>query len=275
MPQPGPGPAVTGSHQPDVERQQRGSPTLCGQQCLISRLKARQAQASPCYPLLVSPPHSGIPIPPAEITGERFPRFPRDTRCVAARDLQPCVTDSGLVQLHQHRENEALPVAHTQQALRQNAGTQPGSTEPEEGPGSGSQGGQRAPRTDRAVRNPSADGTWGHLSPTCPRQGPPSHPPGVPSREAEQRCPITRGRKARKAPHRDAPGPRHPTPARPRNRPGSAALGGARARGALVGTAWGLRDPGARLAAPQGAPVPPAESGGAEGPWCRPQGRGA
>lgn len=54
--------------------------------CLISCLKARQAQASPCYPLLVSPPHSGIPVPPVEITGERFPRFPRYPVC-RSRDL--------------------------------------------------------------------------------------------------------------------------------------------------------------------------------------------
>lgn len=32
VPQPGPGPSVPASHQPDAERQQRGSPTLCGQQ---------------------------------------------------------------------------------------------------------------------------------------------------------------------------------------------------------------------------------------------------
>lgn len=187
-------------------------------QCLISRLKARQAQASPCYPLLVSPPHSGIPVPPAEITGERFPRFPRDTRCVAARDLQPRVTDSGLVQLHQHRENEALPVAHTQQAPRQNAGTQPGSTEPEEGPGSGSQGGQRAPRTDRAVRNPSANGTWGHLSPTCPRQGPRLTLLGSP---AERQSSAAPSREAEK-PGRPRTGT-HPGPAtQPRPGPGTA-----------------------------------------------------
>lgn len=107
--------------------------------CLISCLKARQAQASPCYPLLVSPPHSGIPVPPVEITGERFPRFPRYPVC-RSRDLQPCVTDSGLVQLHRHREKEALPVAHSQQPPRQSTGIHPGSTEPEESLGAGHRG---------------------------------------------------------------------------------------------------------------------------------------
>lgn len=139
--------------------------------CLISQLKARQAQASPCYPLLISPPHSGIPVPPAKITGQRFPG---NTRCVAAGDLQPCVTDSRLVQLHQHRENEALPVAHSQQAPRQSAGIHPGSTEPEEGPGSGSQGEQGA--GGRAVRSPSANGTWETPVPHLPWVGTPVSP---------------------------------------------------------------------------------------------------
>lgn len=139
--------------------------------CLISRWKARQAQASPCHPPLTSPPHSGIPVPPAETTGERSPR---DTRCAAARDLQPRVTDSGLVQLHQHRENEALPVAHSQQARRQSAGIHPGRTEPEEGPGSGAQRGQRA--DGRAVRSPSANGTREAPVPHLPWAGTPVSP---------------------------------------------------------------------------------------------------
>lgn len=78
-----------------------------------------------------------IPVPPAEITGERFPR---DTRCVAARDLQPCVTDSGLVQLHQHRENETLPVAHSQQAPRQSRGSTRGAPSPRRARGAGHRG---------------------------------------------------------------------------------------------------------------------------------------
>lgn len=242
---------------------------------LISRLKARQAQASPCYPLLLSPPHSGIPVPPTEIPGERFPR---DTRCVAGRDLQPCVTDSGLVQLHQHRGNQAMPVAHSQQPPRQSAGTHPGSTEPDERVPGGRR--SRWPGCEKPQRQ------W-HLGHTCP-------PPALGWDPRVTLLGTSAGRSSSAAqPHhtrqkgREGPAPGRsqappPNPARPRKRPGTAARGGARARGALAGRPGdgGIpalatvpheeprylmrrpaerRDPGAarRAAAPDGEPAGP------------------
>lgn len=243
-----------------------------GSKCLISRLEARQAQASPCHPLLVSPPRSGMPVPPAEITRERFPRYPGDTRCVAARDLQPCVTDSGLVRLHQHRENEALPVAHSQQAPRQSAGIHPGSTEPEEGPGSGLQRGQGA--GGRAVRSPSANGTWVAPVPLLPWAGTHVSPPEDPSREVERRCPspFTRGGKAG--------GPRagmQPGPAtQPRPGPGTARAQPLSARRGPTPRSWGHRATRGPQPLPQCPTTSPGTScGGTERPRCRPQGRGA
>lgn len=130
--------------------------------CLISRLKARQAQASPCYPLLISPPHSCC-----DNRGEIPERYPvcRCQRPPALRyRFRSCPAASA--------QRKRSPACSSQPAgTEAEPGIHPGSTEPEEDPGSGSQGGKQA--GGWAVRSPSANGTREVPDPHLPWAGTP------------------------------------------------------------------------------------------------------